>query len=53
VQSMRRVYRSFTPSLWGCNRVVECNFLVVWRCLGYASQGKRFVGKLEGAIGQS
>jgi hypothetical protein len=30
---------------------VECSFLVVWCCMGHASQGERAVGELEGTIG--
>jgi len=30
VQDLWRVYRSFTPSLRGCHRLVECDFSVDW-----------------------
>jgi hypothetical protein len=30
VQDLWRVYRSFTPSLRGCHKVVECDFSVDW-----------------------
>jgi hypothetical protein len=31
---------------------VECAFSAFWCCVGYASKGKRVVGKFEGTDGQ-
>jgi len=38
-------------SWWGCKRIMELAFLVVWGCMGYASKGEIFVDELEGTIG--